>query len=349
MAKFKQSNMELKDGQKLILDTTKAKYISYDGVETSINTTLSGVTPINVGHLTTKNYVDTEIDSDISTHTALSDAHHAESHTVASHSDTTATGAELETLTDNSFADTLHRHSELVASDGSPDPAITCDAFGNIMTVSPIEVGNLLNGTGNRYAYIDLIGDDTYTDFGLRIVRGNTGVNSVSEIKNRGTGTFTIITAEAGALNLGTANTTRIAMTGDGRTTFHGTILTTSLTYEGKVITVTVDDASAVFTSTLYCASDFHYERADADSAATMPCRALALESGAGSKKVLIEGQICHTGWNWTYGDMYVSIGTGSLTQTRPTGTGDQVQRIGWALSADTVYFRPDSTVVEIV
>ena len=51
-----------------------------------------------------------EIDSDITTHTAIGDAHHTESHTVVSHSDTTATGAELETLTDGSNADTLHAH-----------------------------------------------------------------------------------------------------------------------------------------------------------------------------------------------------------------------------------------------
>lgn len=36
---------------------------------------------------------------------------HAESHTVASHSDTTATGTELETLTDGSNADALHVHA----------------------------------------------------------------------------------------------------------------------------------------------------------------------------------------------------------------------------------------------
>lgn len=65
--------------------------------------------------------------ADVATNTAAS---HAEAHTVASHSDTTATGAELETLTDNSMADTLHRHSELVASDGAPDPAVSVDADG---------------------------------------------------------------------------------------------------------------------------------------------------------------------------------------------------------------------------
>ena len=57
---------------------------------------------------------------------------HAESHNVASHSDTTATGTELNTLTDNSIANTLHRHSELVASDGSPDPALSVDAAGKV-------------------------------------------------------------------------------------------------------------------------------------------------------------------------------------------------------------------------
>lgn len=65
---------------------------------------------------------------------------HAESHTIASHSDTTATGAELETLTDNSMADTLHRHSELSASDGTPDAALVVDATGQvgIGTASPL-------------------------------------------------------------------------------------------------------------------------------------------------------------------------------------------------------------------
>lgn len=38
----------------------------------------------------------------------------------------------LGTLTDNSIADALHRHSELVASDGSPDPALRVDATGQI-------------------------------------------------------------------------------------------------------------------------------------------------------------------------------------------------------------------------
>ena len=46
----------------------------------------------------------------IATHAALPNAHHNESHTIVSHSDTTATGAELETLTDGSET-ALHSHA----------------------------------------------------------------------------------------------------------------------------------------------------------------------------------------------------------------------------------------------
>ena len=55
---------------------------------------------------------------------------HAESHSVASHNDTTATGAELEALTNDSMVDTLHRHSELSANDGSPDAVVSVDSDG---------------------------------------------------------------------------------------------------------------------------------------------------------------------------------------------------------------------------
>ena len=46
-----------------------------------------------------------------------SDQHHPQLHTIASHSDTTATGAELETLTDGSNADALHSHTASAATE----------------------------------------------------------------------------------------------------------------------------------------------------------------------------------------------------------------------------------------
>src|SRR3990172_89566 len=61
-----------------------------------------------------------------------------------------------------------------------------------------VEMGQ--NGaTGNRYAYIDMVGDDTYTDYGLRIIRNNTGANTNSEISHRGTGSLVLSTSDAGS------------------------------------------------------------------------------------------------------------------------------------------------------
>ena len=148
-------------------------------------------------------------------------ARHAESHNIASHSDTSATGTELETLTDNSIANTLHRHSELVASDGSPDPALSVDTAGGISTNgSNLQINTL--GSGNRYSHIDLVGDDTYSDYGLRIIRGNTGANAATDLYHRGTGNFNIVTQEAAQLLFKTTNTTRLTIAADGNITISG-------------------------------------------------------------------------------------------------------------------------------
>lgn len=63
-----------------------------------------------------------------------------------------------------------------------------------------IEVGT--GRTGSGYAFFDLVGDTTYSDYGLRLIRGNAGVNATSDLLHRGTGTFTIRTVEAGTLAL---------------------------------------------------------------------------------------------------------------------------------------------------
>ena len=66
------------------------------------------------------------------------------------------------------------------------------------------------SGSGNRNAFVDFIGDDTYTDHGLRIIRRNTGANAASEIIHRGTGTLSIVSFDAGALEFRTNNTPRV-------------------------------------------------------------------------------------------------------------------------------------------
>lgn len=68
------------------------------------------------------------------------------SKTIASH-DTSATGAQLTTLTDDSVADILHRHSALAASDGDPDTAlsITVDGECDLWHNDIINIGEIVN------------------------------------------------------------------------------------------------------------------------------------------------------------------------------------------------------------
>lgn len=120
-------------------------------------------------------------------------------------------------------------------------------------------------------------------------------------------------------------------------------------TANGDKLTVTVDVNAFGFGATLYMASDGNMETADASGANYMPCVAIALESGTGSKEVLLRGYVRDDTWNFTPGGLiYVSTTLGDLTQTAPSGSGDQVQVIGWAYSADIMVFDPSLVLVEV-
>ena len=84
----------------------------------------------------------------------------------------------------------------------------------NDTSSATLEIG--AGATGNRNAILDLVGDTTYTDYGLRIIRTNTGANAVSLIEHRGTGAFGIKTVDAAAFALSTSNTERFRVTSAG-------------------------------------------------------------------------------------------------------------------------------------
>jgi len=135
---------------------------------------------------------------------------------------------------------------------------------------------------------------------------------------------------------------------GGGDTLDLGAVLT-GAGHKGTLITGTIAGATPSIGSPLYGAASFEYTVCDASALATMPCIALATVASTGSQSLLLDGQIYNASWTWVVGPIYVSITTGELTQTIPSGTGEIVQKIGFALSADTMYFRPDSTTIEIV
>jgi len=122
-----------------------------------------------------------------------------------------------------------------------------------------------------------------------------------------------------------------------------------NLEANGLITTMTVDINSVGIGSAFYMASDENFEEANANSSSTMPCTALALETGTGSKKVLLLGFMRKDAWNWTPGNLlYVSTTSGTLTQTTVSGSGDNVQVVGYATHADRIYFQPNLILAEI-
>jgi hypothetical protein len=115
---------------------------------------------------------------------------------------------------------------------------------------------------------------------------------------------------------------------------------------QGHIISATVDTNAEGVGAPLMMAADGHFDTADADAETTAPCLALALETGTGTKKILLFGIIRNDSWSWTTGPgklslIYLSTTVGTLTQTQPTGTDDVVQIVGWALSAHVMVFLP--------
>lgn len=87
-----------------------------------------------------------------------------------------------------------------------------------------VQIGS--GATGNQYAYVDLIGDTTYTDYGARLIRENQGPNTNTALIHRGTGSLVLSVAEAGAIRMQTSGADRIVVDSNGYTSFGGTIQT---------------------------------------------------------------------------------------------------------------------------
>lgn len=102
----------------------------------------------------------------------------------------------------------------------------------------------------------------------------------------------------------------------------------------------------------VYVGGDSKMEKALATGAATMPAIALATGTIAENAEgeFLMQGFFRDDTWNWTIGGLlYISKDTaGALTQTLLAGSGEQVQVVGVAITADIIHFNPSYELVEI-
>lgn len=129
------------------------------------------------------------------------------------------------------------------------------------------------------------------------------------------------------------------------------------LEYSGDVSLVTVGEI-VVAGDTLFLAADGEYYKSDADAAASMPVKVMAVEGIAADA----EGLVLHEGYyrndaryDWTPGAgaanlLFAHTTAGQLVQlaNQPAGSGDQVQVCGWIVNANQICFRPSLELVEV-
>lgn len=118
--------------------------------------------------------------------------------------------------------------------------------------------------------------------------------------------------------------------------------------YSGFTLVDTMAASCSVYDVLYKSSSGWNKAKADADS--TLPAFGMCLETGTGERELLLRGCIRNNSWNWTEGNLiYVSTATaGAITATKPSTTGNRIQIVGVALDADTIYFDPNSTWIEI-
>lgn len=104
----------------------------------------------------------------------------------------------------------------------------------------------------------------------------------------------------------------------------------------------------------VYMHSDGEWHLTDADAASTasgMLAISLETKTDGNAMKVALPGSFVRDDtWNWTIGAiLYVGLTAGQITATAPSATDDVVRVVGWAVTADVIWFQPSSDYATVV
>ncbi len=142
-----------------------------------------------------------------------------------------------------------------------------------------------------------------------------------------------VATDTVGTINATTVNVGSIGMPGN---------LSVDDTYAGMVITGIVNSGGVSQWDAVTINASSQWVLADANGANLFPANGLAVATTltAVAVSVLTQGVVRNDAWSWTpRGRIYLSTTAGGLTQTAPSTSGDQVQDVGYALTADIAFF----------
>lgn len=113
-------------------------------------------------------------------------------------------------------------------------------------------------------------------------------------------------------------------------------------TWAGRGITGVNAGATIAQWEAVYMGSGGKWLLADATDDTAAPCRGLAAAAGTDNNPMTVipEGVIRNDAWNWTTlgAAIYLRTTAGGLTQTAPSATGEIVQQVGFAITADVMY-----------
>ena len=127
--------------------------------------------------------------------------------------------------------------------------------------------------------------------------------------------------------------------------------LADDLCWSGLIIEGTAGEDLAQF-QTVYRKNDAKYWKAKADNAATMPVVAMAVEAILADAvgKFILMGWLRNDAFSLTPGQpAYQSAAVaGGVTTTQPAASGNQVQKVGIALTDVIAHFNPIYTVFEV-
>tara|TARA_B110000196_G_C21098702_1_gene641449 strand:+ start:397 stop:1362 length:966 start_codon:yes stop_codon:yes gene_type:complete len=103
----------------------------------------------------------------------------------------------------------------------------------------------------------------------------------------------------------------------------------------------------------VYLDPNGRWEEADADATSTSISLlgiAMEVQSDGAAVNVALSGSfIVDASWSFGVGvPLYVHTTAGGITATKPTGSGDVVRTVGYALTATTIFFAPSSDYVTL-
>jgi hypothetical protein len=110
---------------------------------------------------------------------------------------------------------------------------------------------------------------------------------------------------------------------------------------------------SSTIMDLVYLNANGKWLEADADATATsINLLGIAMEAktdGQAMNVALAGSFVRDDTWNWTIGvPLYVSGTLGAITATKPSGSGDIVRTVGYAVTADVIFFNPSSDYVTL-